>query len=263
MVSLERSYAKELHSNFKEYYANFPPNRRVELGDYGTVKNGIFSRIGPGATLGVTLSESQVGHPGTFQFTSAGNVGIHLGGAGAIAGGLGKANAKIEFGSSGGVFFVAAGAEVQEFADMGALRKQVLELFFADGWAPEWALVTRRVVAEALTLVVSQEPGAFIELEASGQAEISLSDPRAALGVVARSSRSIGCQFVAERATTPFVSLIRVKRRVFRHGVVVSHGGQTPLENLSGERDRMRRAGVDLAERFECGDIDGDDPFAW
>ena len=45
-MSIERRYAETLHANFPSYFANFPPNREVRLGQFGSLVDGMFNPIG-------------------------------------------------------------------------------------------------------------------------------------------------------------------------------------------------------------------------
>jgi hypothetical protein len=55
MGSVERQYSETLHEEFPTYYANFPPNTPVALGDYGTIRDGVFLRIGSITAFEVAL----------------------------------------------------------------------------------------------------------------------------------------------------------------------------------------------------------------
>src|SRR6266568_2281599 len=39
-------YAKEIRTGFGEFFANWPPGERIQLGDYGTIDNHVFRREG-------------------------------------------------------------------------------------------------------------------------------------------------------------------------------------------------------------------------
>jgi hypothetical protein len=142
MTSLQRSYAKAVHGNFPKYFANFPPNSPVALGDYGILKDGIFDRQGSGETMGVRPKVIATGSVATFQFTTGDDVAVTLGAAGHanVPGTKAQVGASIKFGRTGAVFFAAAGCQVFEFDDEKPARDGVLQAFFDDIWQPEWVL---------------------------------------------------------------------------------------------------------------------------
>ena len=261
MKSLQTSYAKAIHSHFPKYFANFPPNSPVALGDYGVLKDGIFDRQGSGEFLGVRPEVIAAGKAGTIQFTTGDDVTVTLRGAGHVdvPGAEAQADVSIRFGNKGGVFFAAAGCQIVEFDDEKLTGDRVLEAFIAGNWKPEWVLVTRIVKAKALNLLVSEAAGAYADLDVAGTTTVNFTDVRSAAKFTIKKSRSIGCQFIGNRETVPLLSLLGVRKRPFRTPYLEHLGAQPPPENLKADRDRMIKANVNLRERFEAVDLSASD----
>jgi hypothetical protein len=268
MASLQRRYAEVLHENFSSYYANFPPNRPVALGDFGTLADGTFTRVGSlTESFGVTSARTAISAEGAaFQFSSKKGVILELeANAGASAGQpTGKAKASIRFNAANAVFFAAADCKVETYTDELPVRAAILDLFAAETWDPKWTLVTGRITAGALNLVVSSEAGAFIDLAVDGAATIDFADAQVAAGLKVTGSACLAHQFVAQTGTIPFLQLVRVRRRLL--GSVIVHtenrAAEAP-EDVLRERARLVALDAPLTDKFEVARIEGDTSFGW
>ena len=265
MISVQRRYAETLHESFPTYYANFPPNNPVSVGDFGILANGIYTRAGSlRKSFGISLAKPTIGSPATFQFSSKQGVQVDVGaGAQLAAGATGSASGSVKFGAAGAVFFVAAGCRVESFPDELLLRDIIRDLYLQRRWESKWALVTQRVSADALNMMTAEEEGAFIEFQAQGTGHIDFTDAAVAGRLREGKSRSIGFKFVAAKGTTPFVKLLRVRRTMFGRVVHVERAAQDRPEDLDRERERLERTGEPLEAAFEGAEVGGDDTFGW
>lgn len=268
MASLQRRYAEALHENFGSYYANFPPNRPVAVGDFGILTDGAFTRVGSlPESFKLTPARTAISAEGaSFQFSSKKGVSLALhANAEASAGHpSGTAKASIRFSAANAVFFAAADCKVETYADELPVRAAILDLFAAESWDPKWTLVTGRVTAGALNLVVSSDAGAFIDLAADGAANIDFADAKVAAGLKVTGSASLAHQFVAQAGTIPFLQLVRIRRRLLGDAIVhtENRAAEAP-EDVVRERDRLAALGAPLADKFEVARVEGDTSFGW
>jgi hypothetical protein len=214
MSDLPRLYTTALYNNFRPLYANWDPDRPVDLGTYGILRNRLFIPLGnfKDRTL---LKEDVNPNPSQKTFSSKGTtqVTFHaLGSAPAGGPAQGKATLEIGFTSEDAVFFNAAGCVFHSVADKVALGKEIMKRYVAGDWRREWALVTDVIKAGATTIVVSGAGNASIVLEATGKVkEIDLAD--AGLGLSVKRSTNVGYQTVSAKGLVPLFGLCKIQRK--------------------------------------------------
>src|SRR5690348_6874211 len=111
MSSLASEYCDQLKHNFKTFYAPFPPNQPLKLGDYGVMNGNTFVPIGNVTDLGVSIGNVRRldDHAGKFEFTSEGSVDVefHMSGNASPSGVPIKAGVDISFSQKYSIFFTA------------------------------------------------------------------------------------------------------------------------------------------------------------
>jgi hypothetical protein len=267
MASVQRQYSETLHQQFPTYYANFPPNTPVALGDYGTIRDGIFLRIGSITVFDVPLpAASKSDTSASFEFKSGSSVHLEprmdVRGKGGPAHGA-EAKARIDFGDDKGIFFSAAGCTVEAFAEQRNVREAMLNLFLSKVWRPEWVLVVGRVLSLALNLVIANKRGASIELSANTETDIDFADVRTAAMLKAGASQQIALQWVAMASTVPLVRLLCVHRSWLGN---LSHRellAPERIDALAADLHRLEAAGRSPREAFDVCMLEDDDAIAW
>jgi hypothetical protein len=177
-----------------------------------------------------------------------------------------SAVASIGFDRGGAVFFAAADCKVENFDDELPIRNAIVALFVEKKWQANWTLVTGRVTAQALNLVVSGADSAFIDWEAHGVQSIDFADAAIAGSLKTRSSESIGHEFVACRSTVPFLQLVRIRRRFRLFGSTSVHIERLVEEraaDVEAERIHLEQLGTPLDNEFEAVQIEGEDRYGF
>jgi hypothetical protein len=267
MGSVERQYSETLHEQFPTYYANFPPNAPVALGDYGTVRDGVFLKIGSITAFDVPLPAANKSDTNaSFEFKSGSAVHVEpradVSAEGGPAHGA-KSKARIVFNDDNGVFFAAAGCTIEGFSEQRNVREAMLNLFVAETWRPEWVLVIGRVLSRALNIVIASKRGASIELSANAETDIDFADARIAAMLKAGASEDIAFQWVAKASTVPLVRLLRVHKSFFGK---ISHReliAPERIDELAADLRRLKAAGRSPREAFEVCMLEEDDAIAW
>jgi hypothetical protein len=214
MSSLASEYCDQLKHNFKTFYAPFPPNQPVRLGDYGVMNGNTFVPIGTVADLGLSIGKvRQIPERASdYEFTTEGSVDVefHAGGSGSPGGVPVKAGLDISFSKKFSVFFTAAKCVPTFIEDQVALGNAIVNLLQNDKWQRKFVLITSLLEAAATTIVVSAADQSSISLEASSAAAtaIDLGDVNLKLSI--KSAKSVGFKVITQGALTPLIGLSKV-----------------------------------------------------
>lgn len=251
MGSTSIRYCQTIHNQFSGFYAAWPPNAALTLGDFGYVRDGVFDRKSNLSTCGLKWKTRPGRGQATYSLTTGSGTSMRVLARGEIGPGgvpVAKAQADVSFSASDSVFFNAAGCTVDEIEDQVGLGNQLLQMFAQRQWNDDWYIVTRIVQATSSTIAVSQSAGASLRLEAKGDdARLDLADAR--LGLVATHIDQVTNLFVSEDGLTPLIGLSRVRRRILKGPVfgVTEEDAEDTLE----VRERLRHQGTPVQEIFE------------
>jgi len=220
MEKIWEIYTDNIHANLKPFYANWPPNFPIALGDFGLLQGNMFLRKDSlKSAFGIDVRPLR--HPGdktTYAYRSAGSteVKFHPKAQAQLGPVPVKASVAVSFKSKSAIFFQAAGCEIEAVDGEVALGDAVLQLLAERRWNPDWHIVTRLVRAGATTMIVSAEGGASIVLEADAEVPtIDLAD--ASIGLSIAHEKSIGWKAITEKARSPLIGFSKVKPRWFRN----------------------------------------------
>lgn len=199
---VQEQYCKELRKNLK-YHAAWLPNSKFELGDYGTLSDEVFSRIGNIKNLGIPI-KSRVNANLSLQFSSQGTTSVQIAPNASIAGT--HAGLKINFSKKNGVFFYTKGntrsvQNYKEFSD------KLLDLWKNEKWDLNHHVVTEIANSKSTTSIISSDSGASIELEASSPSIPSIDIANLDLKLNVKSEKSIHTKIITDGITTPLFRL--------------------------------------------------------
>lgn len=267
MPGIEQIYSEAVHVNFPRYFANFPPNAAVRLGDYGYLRGDCFDRSGNVSDrYGIsTRPRSDESAPATLEFRSGRSVSVKLRSKGDILpSGIPVVTAGVDVGFARGnsILFNAAGCKVTEIENIDAFGKRLTALFDEGQWEASSVVVTSFVSVATLTLIISGESNASIELDAVGDlASIDLS--HAEILLKAGNERGIASKFVSAQDTTPLIGLSCVQKRILGARRFRTHyATHTPEINadIEAEAAQIRAAGGSIKEAFTLIPIDDTEP---
>jgi len=215
MSSLASEYCDQLKQNFKTFYAPFPPNQPVQLGDYGVLNGNIFVPIGRVSDLGIDTGSIRrmPERASDFEFTTEGSVDVefHAAGGATPTGVPIKAGLDISFSKKFSVFFTAVKCIPTFIENQVSLGNSVVQALQSGRWQRKFVLITSLVEAGSTTIVVSAADQSGISLEASSAAvpAIDLGDLSVKLAI--KSTRSIGFKAITQGGLTPLIGLSKVK----------------------------------------------------
>jgi hypothetical protein len=131
-------------------------------------------------------------------------------------------------------------------------------------WKPEWLAVTGIIESKALTLLISAQEGAEIELRAKGQAPIDFGNVKIAAGLEVASEKLIGTKVIGKNGI-PFLRLAAVRRKWpwTKHKVDVDLLAEEKPEVLADVRDQILKSDRSLEQALEFRTLEGEDGFLW
>jgi|RhiMetdeSRZDD1v2_1073273.scaffolds.fasta_scaffold181728_1 hypothetical protein len=265
MTPLSDYLVQDVHRHLKPYYANWPPDRRISIGDFGRLKDDHFAKKSNIRFLGINVEEDNVeddiSDPRSSKYVfRSGNISIsEFGGhaAGAAQEVLsGKVAIEIKFSEANSILFNAVGCVVKSIKDPLRLKKDILGLWGETKWDDDWYIVTQIVEARSATLIVSSDKGASIRLEAVTETQrVDLAD--AGLKLRINSEDKIGLSMVTETGWTPLISFSKIRRKRFGGSTLEPHyltdDSTEDVDSFQLRHDllRMNKA---LDEEFDFGE---------
>lgn len=213
--SMATNYCREIKHQLGSYFGTWLPNAPVNVGDYGTVEDRIFTSIGNVGSLGCKV-EVATGEPTHLHFTSTSGVTVkHLSSVDAnVPSTKIEAGLEIAFSKQDGIFFNAAESVVKRITNSAQIESTLLKLTKANKWKKDWVVVTGVVSTGATTIAISKSDRASITLRAKGNfAEIDLANASVNLQIEATSN--IGLQLIAEKGLVPLMQLSQLQTPLF------------------------------------------------
>ena len=266
MTGIQEIYSEAVHVNFPSYFATFPPNTPIRLGDYGDLRRDCFDRRGNVTDkFGVGIRSRPVSAPSRFEFRSGRSVSVTLRAKGdVLPSGIPavKAGMGVNFSRGRSVLFNAAGCTVESIEDIDGFGKRLLDLFQERRWEADRVVVTSFIAATTLTLVISAEANASIDLEADGDlSSIDLSQAGIKLHVTGE--RGLAAKYITKGNTFPLVGLSRVHKRIFGPRFQTRYATHTPQPSvdIEAEAERIRAVGGSIKEAFALVPIDDTQPL--
>jgi hypothetical protein len=180
MPGLQNIYCNSLRRNYG-YHAAWSPGVALALGEVGRFSDGIFIRETSLKNLGIPFRILSKGSKLDIQpFQSSSSISMTFKGSadpvppntGLAAG---KAGLSVSFGSENGVVFAADKCVSTQIDDVAQLGVFIRERYDDDRaakarqWKAEYVVITELVTASTMTVLISKEAGAQIDLVAEGK----------------------------------------------------------------------------------------------
>lgn len=172
MAKAWEQYTKEMFEKFG-YLANWTPGVPRELGDVGTIKDRLFSRVDSLKNLGIDFAIREDKTEETQRHASSGSVSFVFKAAGkapAVGSVLTEAEAgfTFEFKRNKSTFYEALGCVAPTIDDQVAMGQKILELYKQGKWNKDWVVITELIRAKSATVLISNSSSAKFELSAKG-----------------------------------------------------------------------------------------------
>ncbi len=214
MSKIYKTYLNAIEKNLKVFSGNWLPGTPRTLGDYGTIEQGIFTRIGNIEDIGVSFETVEDTSADVYNFSSGTSLS-YSGGAGAsvdTAAVSANASVKISFSKSASVFFNAAGCVTTMIKNIDQIEEAINTGHKNDKfkWKNAYRVVTSLVDSAQTIVVISTSKSAGMTLAAASPSieKIDLSD--ASLDLNVTSSSDVGFSVDAEKGLQPLLGLTKV-----------------------------------------------------
>ena len=239
MASPVKLYQKEMHDNLG-FFATWLPGDRIEIGDAGVIKDGVFKRVGSLAELGIAFELSESSSTQDVKYTSTSGTKVDFS-AGANVTGIAKAEITIDFSRQGAFVFHASGLRSHRIANRMEVARKLLEAYRSKVWEESWLLVETLHVAERATIIVSEDSSAGLSLAANVAAipSVSLADPKISLAVT--STRGKLVHVVGKQKLHPLYACVRIEDPLFGEPTVRSVRALGP----SGDEPSLVQPGIE------------------
>jgi hypothetical protein len=168
MRSPVQRYQREINDALG-FHATWLPADRIELGEFGTFKEGRFRKAGRLSDLGVEVTSSEASLPQPLLYNSASGTKIALGVKAGIAVPAASGAVSLDFTESGACVFQAEGVRQRRIENRMAISQAIIELWKKEKWNKDWHLVEDLYTAACATIVVSLDHQASVVLSASAQ----------------------------------------------------------------------------------------------
>jgi hypothetical protein len=162
-------FNRTLHDELDAYAAWFPVANTFDLGDYGLISDGVFTKMGNIAEFGVEFTDAD-GRPASLDFTSSGTTVVRLmGGAEVDAFEDTPIEAKLSFSFSDESSILAKATEI-ELREMQNVNQVALRLAKTRGWERKFRVVSGTYTGKGCAVVTTRAAKAQLELSAQANA---------------------------------------------------------------------------------------------
>ncbi len=220
MKGPQEQYTDEMEKYFG-YYATWNPGLNLALGDIGTFKDNVFTKISDLDSFGVKFEVRDDPTKTDIEYSSKGSVttSTKLSGAASPPGSVltnVDAGIIVEFGKENSTLFKANGTVTPTIKDTTAIGNQVLELYKEGKWNKHWAIITELVKADSATVLISNSANGKIELKANANVNApSIDIADAEFKFSGQFSRGLDTRIIAQEGINPLFKIMGIKTRIF------------------------------------------------
>lgn len=200
-MTLARQYNKLLKSRLLHYAAWSPVTDRLEVGDFGGFKRGVFQKLGNIAEFGVDPGGRSGGAATKFVFTSSGTNIVRISGGVEVdvfPDASVEAKLEINFSSENGLYIRTGNLSVTEMDSVDRVAQILRGKRDPSGrrWKTRWKVVRKVYTAMDPTILAASERDAGFTLSGKAEALKALEFGGAALDVSVSSTRQDALQIV-------------------------------------------------------------------
>ena len=231
MPSAQRQYTDEMKKKFG-YYATWNPGVPLDLGDIGTFKDNVFTRLSNLKEIGIEFEIRPDETKTPLEHNSQGSVSVttKLSGTAAPQGSVLTnldAGIIVEFSKENSTMFKSNNTSTSTIKDGIKLGNQVLALYRAGKWNKNWAIVTELVEAENATIIISNTSNSKIELKANANIDAPTFDiADAEFKFSTQFSRGLETKIISAEGLTPLFKIMGLKTRIFLPPIFTSKNVQ-------------------------------------
>jgi len=220
MASAQKQYTDEMKKKFG-YFATWNPGVPLKLGDIGTLRNNVFTRLSNLSLRGIEFEIRPDETKTPLEHNSEGSVSVttKLSGTVAPQGSVLTnldAGIIVEFSKENSTLFKANNTTSPSIKDNIKLGEQILQLYREGKWNKNWVIITELVEAENATVIISNNSNSRIELKANANIDAPTFDiADAEFKFSTQFSRGLETKIISAEALTPLFKVMGMKTRIF------------------------------------------------
>lgn len=203
---------EELHLN-----ANWVPTTSINLGDYGTMENNIFNRVGNITDEFKIPIETINGTKGDYVHTSKNKVELlNKLSASASEESTGKISVDYEmkFLTSAGFLFQALDSSQSEIKNLRQVGDAILKKYKQGKWESNYVVVTKYIQAPKTTIMIFKDENASVIISANGSTNnTDLLHSNVEFGF--KCENDMAFKFISEEDIKPLIGLHRINFNFF------------------------------------------------
>lgn len=213
MESVVKIYTDRVREQLK-YFGMWPIELNAKLGDYGTLDNNYFKKVGNITDdLGIDIQIDESGGTSKYCFKDGESVEVKTFGKANLH--KSKAAIEISFSGGNGIYFAANNCSHFSIKNYIVVGQKIIHKFNSGYFKANYVVVTEVVKANSSTIVVSKGNNASITLEADaeGVSEQNLID--GSIGFSIHAENNIAFSVLAKKTLTPLIGLSNISSDFF------------------------------------------------
>lgn len=193
------------------YFAAWPINSTIKLGDYGKLNGKLFVKHGNIIDMFHinVIEQPGIGTVKEYSFKEGKNVSM-IANAGVSDGNI-SSSIEIKFEGECGVFFSIDGCSYSEVRNFQEVGERVIEQYISSNWDEDFVLVTDLVKADASTIVISNGDNAEIKLGFDTQGTSVIDSINSNSNISIMNQANIGLHLIAKDNLIPLIGLSNLK----------------------------------------------------
>ncbi len=220
MASAQKQYTNEMKRKFG-YYATWNPGVPLKLGDVGTFRRNVFTRISDLESFAIQFEIRPDITKTPLEYMSKGSVALTTKLSGNIAPqGSVLANADagviVDFSSENATLFKANNTTSPSIRDTVKLGEEIINLYREGKWNKDWVVVTELIEAESATIIISNSAGGKLELKVNANIDAPYFDiADGKFNFSPSFSSGLETRIISGEGLTPLFKIMGMKSRLF------------------------------------------------
>jgi hypothetical protein len=229
MAQISDIYITGIKKTLKNYFASWLPTVQVNLGDVGILEGNHFTYVTNLKNLGINFTIRPDTSPAKLQISSEQGIEITTKVAGETSdtlSSIAKADAGIgySFSKKGGFVVKASETYEPQIDDLVALGEEIKKAYSAGKWEKNWAVIVRVVTSPYMSILVSKEKDANVQIAAKADVNTKTIDiGNAEFNLDVKHRKGAILELLGSKDATPFFQLAKLK------GLFINSPYFTPL----------------------------------
>ena len=220
MANVCDTYSVGIKRSLQNYWAAWLPSTQFELGDVGTLKGALFTKVTTLTELGITFTPKTDHSSTPLELVSESGVSYAIKAKGEANDAFpsipqASAGVKIDFAAEGAFVVQCPATYEPEIDEPLALGRKIKEAASKGVWNRKWYVITRIIKAPVATVFVANSSSAGLEASASADLSDLCDIGKASVGFAVKSSHGDIMKMIAAEHLTPFFQLSQLKTRYF------------------------------------------------